>query len=253
VAIVTPTNESVKHLRGLHLYHADISNCSMRVRMTLEEKRLPWTSHHISLQKKENVTPEYFGIHPNGLVPALVHDGVVHIESNEIIEYLDERFPDPPLRPDSPAELAEMHEWLETATGYHVNSVKTFIYARKMAGKLRKSDEEAAQYRALQQDPELVAFHTKVASAEGLPVAEVEAAEGRLRRCFDRAEAALASHRWLVGDRYTLADIAWAPLHFTLLGAGFPFHEYPRVSAWADAVRERPSFQQGVLKWCPKF
>jgi hypothetical protein len=95
--IVTPTNNSVTELTGLHLYHADMSNCSMRVRMVLKEKNLPWTSHHLDLRKKEAVTPEYFGIHPQGLVPTLVHDGVVHIESNDIIEYLDATFPDPPL------------------------------------------------------------------------------------------------------------------------------------------------------------
>ena len=97
--IVTPTNNSVTALEGLHLFHADISNCSMRVRMVLAEKELPWTSHHLDLRKKETVTPEYFGIHPKGLVPTLVHNGVVHIESNEIIEYLDETYPDPPLQP----------------------------------------------------------------------------------------------------------------------------------------------------------
>jgi GST-like protein len=43
------------------------------------------------------------------------------------------------------------------------------------------------------------------------------------------------------------------PLHFTLIGVDFPFHRYPHVSAWADAIRERPSFQEGVLRWCAKF
>lgn len=70
--IVTPTNKSVTALDGMHLFHADISNCSMRVRMVLAEKELPWTSHHLDLRKKETVTPEYFGIHPKGLVPTLV-------------------------------------------------------------------------------------------------------------------------------------------------------------------------------------
>jgi glutathione S-transferase len=253
VAIVIPTNPSVKGLQGLHLYHADMSNCSMRVRMALEEKGLEWTSHHISLQKKENVTAEYFGIHPKGLVPALVHDGVVHIESNDIIGYLDERFPEPPLLPASSAERDEVQGWLKIATDHHLDTVKTYIYAKKMAGKLRKTDEEAAHYRSLQRDPELVEFHAKVASDAGLSATEVADAEARLHGFFARAEETLARHRWLVGDRFSLADIAWAPLHFTLAGAGFPFHEYPRISAWADAVRERPSFQQGVLKWCPKF
>lgn len=251
--IVSPSNPSVTALRGLHLFHADMSNCSMRVRMTLEEKSLPWTSHHISLQKKENVTAEYFGIHPQGLVPALVHDGVVHIESNEIIEYLDERFPDPPLMPTAETARAAAKDWMHAATVRHLDTIKTFIYAKKMAGKLRKSEEEAAQYRALQRDPELVAFHAKVASESGLAARDVDAAEERLRGFFARAQEGLEQHRWWVGDEFSLADIAWAPLHFTLLGAGFPFGDYPRVSEWADAVRERPSFQQGVLKWCPIF
>ena len=136
--IVTPTNKSVTELDGLHLYHADMSNCSMRVRMTLEEKHLPWISHHLDLRKKEAVTPDYFGIHPKGLVPTLVHDGVVHIESNEIIEYLDETFPDPPLRPDSPEERDELRDWLRTATEIHVPAVKTLIYTRKIGKMLRK-------------------------------------------------------------------------------------------------------------------
>jgi hypothetical protein len=38
MAIVEPKNKTVKELEGLHLYHGNISNCSMRVRMTLEEK-----------------------------------------------------------------------------------------------------------------------------------------------------------------------------------------------------------------------
>ena len=100
--IVNPTNKSVTELTGLHLYHADMSNCSMRVRMVLKEKNLPWISHHLDL-RKEAVTPEYFGIHPQGLVPTLVHDGVVHIESNDIIEYLDATFPEPPLQPTTQA------------------------------------------------------------------------------------------------------------------------------------------------------
>jgi glutathione S-transferase len=251
--IVEPTNKSVKDLEGLHLFHSDISNCSMRVRMALAEKELPWTSHHLDLRKKETVTPEYFGIHPKGLVPTLVHNGVVHIESNEIIAYLDETFPDPPLQPDSESERLEMRDWLRTATEIHVPAVKTVIYTRKIGKVLHKNPEEDAQYRALQRDPELLAFHAAATSGNGLPREKVAAAEQTLMRLFTKAEEELDQHEWLVGDQFTLADIAWVPLHFTLIGVDFPFERFPRVSAWADAIRERPSFQEGVLKWCAKF
>jgi glutathione S-transferase len=252
--IVTPSNKSVTALKGLHLYHADMSNCSMRVRMVLTEKNLPWTSHHLDLRKKEAVTPEYFGIHPKGLVPTLVHDGVVHIESNEIIEYLDNTFPDPPLQPRGEAEQQEMREWLHTATEIHVPAVKTLIYDRKIGKVLRKNAEEDAKYRSLQRDPELLAFHAAATSGRGLPSENVERAETTLFHLFDKVENELSRHRWLVGDSFSLADISWVPLHFTLIGVDFPFEErYPWVTAWAAAIRERPSFQEGVLRWCPKF
>ena len=108
MGIITPKNKAVTEYKGLHLYHFSQSNCSMRVRMTLEEKGLKWTSHHVNLHKGENVTPEYFGIHPKGLVPALVHDGVLIIESTDIIDYLDRQFPDPPLRPPSGSRVCRL-------------------------------------------------------------------------------------------------------------------------------------------------
>jgi glutathione S-transferase len=251
--IVEPANKSVTELKGLHLFHADISNCSMRVRMTLAEKGLEWTSHHLDLRKKETVTPEYFGIHPKGLVPTLVHDGVVHIESNEIIEYLDQTFPDPPLQPQSTNERDKMREWLRTATQIHVPAVKTLIYTRKIGKVLHKNEEEDAKYRSLQRDPELLEFHSLASTGIGLPKEQVMRAEATLLRLFDVAERELSQHEWLVGNRFSLADISWVPLHFTLAGVDFPFHRYPHVGAWADAIRKRPSFREGVLRWCAKF
>ena len=56
--IVEPTNKSVLKYEGIHLYHADRSNCSARVRLLLEEKELPWVSHHINLKEKENINEE---------------------------------------------------------------------------------------------------------------------------------------------------------------------------------------------------
>ena len=60
MVVVIPTNKSVEAFQGLHLYHGAISNCAMRVRMTLIEKGLTWTSHHIDLKKKENNMSQTF-------------------------------------------------------------------------------------------------------------------------------------------------------------------------------------------------
>jgi len=69
----------VPGMKGLHLFHFALSNCSQRVRLGLEEKGLAWTSHHLDLPGNEHVTSDYRRINPNGVVPALVHDGQVDI------------------------------------------------------------------------------------------------------------------------------------------------------------------------------
>lgn len=79
-------NPDITALKGLHLFHAGISNCSMRVRLVLEEKGLEWVSHEIDLGHQESNQSWYMAINPKGLVPSIVHDGVVVTESNDIME-----------------------------------------------------------------------------------------------------------------------------------------------------------------------
>ncbi len=250
MAIVQPKNASVKDLKGLHLYHGDISNCSMRVRMTLIEKNLDWTSHHLDLRKKENISEDYFGINPNGLVPTLVHDGVVHIESNEIIDYLDEVFPQPSLRAE---EAAKMLDWLHLAGSIHVKAIKPYVYATKIQARVKKTAEEEAKYAALQKNDELKSFHSKHSGGGAFDEADIEEPKAILAECFDRLEAALEGHDWIMGDQFSLADISWVPVHFVLKGCGYPFEAYPQINRWAAAFGKRDSFQEGVLKWCPDF
>ena len=250
MVVVVPKDKSVEALEGLHLYHGAISNCSMRVRMTLIEKGLDWTSHHLDLKKKENISDSYFAINPNGLVPTLVHDGVVHIESNDIIDYLDETYPEPSLRAD---DNDTMFEWLRLAGSIHVPAVKPYVYATIIAKKVKKTAEEEKKYSELQQNEELKKFHSKHAGSNQFGGDDVAEAEAILKDCFDKLEAALDGNEWVMGDRFTLADISWIPLHFVLIGCGYPFENYPNITRWADAFREKKSFQDGIIKWCPDF
>jgi glutathione S-transferase len=253
MGIIEPRNAEVQSLKGVHLYHGDISNCSMRVRMALEEKRVPWTSHHLDLRKNETRTPEYFSINPYGLVPALVDDGVLIIESADILEYLEDKYPDPALCPPDARSRDEVRHWLKLAASIHVKAVKTTIYHNKMRGVFKHNPRDAEAYASLQKDPELIAFHRKSGSPEGFSKEEVKAAAATLDECWNRIENALSEHAWIVGEDFSLADIAWIPLHFTLIGANYDFERFPHVQAWAEKLRDRPSFQQGVLKWCAKF
>src|SRR5262249_38681466 len=85
--------------KGAHVLHYWRSSCSQKLRIVLNLKGIPWESHPVDLHANENFTPWFLGINPRGLVPVLVYDGVVHIESNDIISYLEKTFPTPKLIP----------------------------------------------------------------------------------------------------------------------------------------------------------
>lgn len=252
MGVIKPTNESVKGLEGLHLYHSGVSNCSMRVRLTLEEKGLSWESHHFNLMKREHITEDYFGINPNGLVPSLVHDGKVIIESDDIIEYLDIQFPEPALRPPEGPERAVMESWLRRATAIHMKAVKTHIYAKRMRGQMSQTDEQREQYERLQKSESLLEFHHK-SSQDGFSQQELDAASAVLDESFAAMEQALATDPWLAGETFSLADVAWIPLYFTLgVLAGYSFDNLPHVTAWAKRIESRPSYAAAVLDWWPE-
>ena len=87
----------IRTMQGIHLYQYFLSNCSQRGCIALEEKGLDRTPHPINLFTQENTSDEYFRINPRGLVPAMVHDGVVITESIDILRYIEDRFPEPAL------------------------------------------------------------------------------------------------------------------------------------------------------------
>ena len=252
MGIITPTNKSVLEHKGLHLYHSGVSNCSMRVRLALAEKGLEWQSHHLDLLKKEHISEEYFSINPNGLVPTLVHDGQVIIESDDIIEYLDVTYPEPPLRPQPGPDLEVMNGWLHRATSIHLKAVKTHIYEKRMRGYMSHSAEEKQRFEKLQKNESLLEFHQK-STSNSFTQQELDAAKATLDECFADLEKALEGREWLAGENFSLADIAWIPLYFTLhVLAGYSFDGLSNMAAWAQRIEARPSYTPAIVNWWPQ-
>lgn len=243
----------VRNLKGLHLYHTDISNCSARARIALDEKGLKWESHEVDIQKGENISEWYFAIHPHGLVPALVDDGVVVIESVDILRYLDEKYPTPPLSPTDPALVKEMVMWLETAANLHIKGVKTWIYSRKMRKAMTKDEDRMNRYKALQTNPDLVDFHSAASSPDGFTDSRIETAIRLLDEQWARVDAAIADGGYLVGDQYSLADIAWYPIWDPLDLLGYDFSRFPHVAEWGPRLKQRPGIHSGYTKWSPNL
>ena len=90
----------------IDLYHHGSSVCAAKVRFALGEKNLAWQGHYLDILKGDQFAPEYQKLNPKAVVPTLVHDGNVIVELTVINEYIDETFPDAPLKPKSADERA---------------------------------------------------------------------------------------------------------------------------------------------------
>ncbi|MFQ5346517.1 MAG: glutathione S-transferase family protein [Rhodothalassiaceae bacterium] len=247
--IVEPENRTVKALRGVHLYHSPFSNCSQRVRLVLEEKAIPWQSHPIDLTAFEHLTPEYQGIHPKGVVPALVHDGTLITESHDIIQYLDDHFDGPRLMPGSPEEAARIRPWMEMGAALQ-DSIKTLTFERIFRDRYPPTREKYEFYAAHQRNPELVAFYRRY--LEGFDPAQCAAHEARIRDFLARADAALATSGYLAGEAVSLADFS-AVVNVHRAGVlGIDLADYPHVKRWYQRMAARPSFERAILAYLPR-
>ena len=92
----------------LTLYHYWSSVCSQKVRFCLAEKDLEWESRHIDLFTFDHWQPHYLTLNPKAVVPTLDHNGNVLIESNVIVEYLDDMFSGISLSPVEPLGKSRM-------------------------------------------------------------------------------------------------------------------------------------------------
>jgi glutathione S-transferase len=249
MGVFEPANKIVKTFMGLHLYHTGRSNCSGRVRLLLEEKGLSWVSHYVDLYTKRNVSAEYFSINPKGVVPTLVHDGRVVVESNDILPYLEEAFPEPSFMPRAAGEREAVRTWLARSGSIHIPGIKTFAYAKLNAALVEKTAEEVALYRKLQKDPDLLAFHAKHEPGKSFSSEDVADAAALLRAALADMSAGIERTGWLVGTSYSLADISWAPTITTLERASFPVDAFPPVRHWYERISRRPAWQRAMTEW----
>ncbi len=242
----------------LELYHHGSSACAAKVRFAFEEKRLPWTGHYVDILEGQQFDPEFLALNPKAVVPVLVHDGVVLTESTVICEYVDEVFPEIPLMPPTPLARAHVRVWTKavdeelhpacSAITYVVSHRHTIL--RGGAGSfeefLSRGAHEGVAARALKWQW----------IQHGL---EAPGALDKIRlylAYLDKMEQALVTSTWLVGESFTMADVAMAPyvnrLAALSMQALWTDGRRPRVAEWFERVRARPSFEPAFLKWMPQ-
>ena len=234
----------------LTLYHNDMSVCSGKVRMLLAEKQLPWTGVHLNLRAGDSQKPDYVKLNPNRVVPTLVHGGKPVIESNVICEYIEDVWPDTPMRPDDANDRARMRVWMKQIDdGVHAatGTVSTCVAFRIQHLK-RDPQELKAWLAAL--DPARLE-RTKAAIELGTAAPQFAAAVLRFDKLFADFDEALRDGGWLAGDRFSLADLAYAAYAARLehLGLDDVINGRPRVADWRDRLFARPSYKTGIEAW----
>jgi glutathione S-transferase len=231
---------------ALTLYNAPQSTCSQRVRFVLNAKALPFEEVKLRLLEGDQLKPEYLKLNPNGVVPTLVHDGDVVIDSAVIIEYLDEVAPEPaPLVPEDPVERAQMRSLMRYIDEMPAPAVRvpTFNIAFLPRFQAMSKDEFIAFANS---KPLRKEFMLRMGQT-GFPEAEMNEALGRLQRSIDRMDEAIreTGGPWLMGRNLTLADIAVMPVVVRLadLGLDTMWADKPRVGRWFEAIRSHPAFK----------
>ena len=137
---------------------------------------------------------------------------------------------------------SEVDQWMNLATENHTAVVKTYMYAVAFHSKGPKVME---RYAEQQEDEDLLAFHQECEA--GFTQSRVLDAERELFAFYDSLEKGLGEHRWLVGDRFTYADIAWFVQYFLNARTGVVnFRNYPNIRRWGAQIMQRPSFRRGV-------
>lgn len=227
------------------LYNAPQSTCSQRVRYTLQTKGLGFKEHKLDLFRGDQLKPEYLAINPNGLVPALVHNGTSVLDSSVIMEYLEDILSDvAPLRPTDPLQIAEMRARMRYIDEVPTPAVRVPSYNLAFLPHYQAMTEE--EFLAVCESKPLRREFLMKMGRTGFPKAEMDEALGRLQRGVDRFAQWLdeSGGPFILGRALSLADIAIMPVIVRMddINLGHMWDAKPAVGRWLDLIRETDAF-----------
>ena len=229
---------------SLLLYNAPQSTCSQRVRFVLHAKGIASAEQQLDLFAGDQLKPDYLALNPNGVVPTLVHDRQVIINSSMIMEYLDEVFMQAPrLVPEDPAQRAAMRSMMRFIDEVPTPAIRVPSYQTAFLRHFQSMSE--AEFLALAEAKPLRREFLLRMGRTGFPAAEVEEAMERLRRGLRRMSNAIRRHGgpWLLRD-LTLADLATVPVLIRMedIGMASFWRDMPEIARWLEMIKQQPAF-----------
>jgi len=261
---------------GVHLYHFPLSLDSQKARQGLEEMSVKWQSRVILTPAQQQFSPRYARINSRCVVPTLVIDGRVTTDTINILSHLADRFGETsnPLHA-SEEEQATVTYWvgkaaalfMEALTYGHVDGIeKPFPFRQGHGdGKFHQSkldllstlidehkDEEILRLAYEKKRAVIEATQEAIVSPGQLSAiiestkVELDELEGHL------ATGPFSDGGWLASSSFSLADIQWGPVLYRLRWLGLQpllWEEDSRLTAYAERLFARESFQRGVIAW----
>lgn len=194
----------------IKLYDFKSSPNCQRVKVVLAEKNLPYEIVPIDLRKQEQKAAEYLKLNPYGKVPVLTDDSTVLYESLIINEYLEEKYPNPPLLPKDPGKKAKARILIDFGMAHFDAPYQ------KLRMELMKDPKEQSQ-----------------------PI--IDAAKNDLRKLLQRFEDEIGDQEYLIGN-FSLVDADLIPRFTRLEGFGvLPDPAMPRLGKYLERMKGRPS------------
>ena len=213
-----------RHPERLQLYSLPTPN-GVKVSIALEETALPYEVHRVAFDTNDQLSPEFLSLNPYGKIPAILDpdgpDGkpLALFESGAILVYLAAKTGQ--LMPTDDAARYETLQWLMFQMGGIGPMFGQLGFFHKFAGKDYEDKRPRDRY-----------------------VAES-------RRLLQVLDVRLASRQWIMGDEYSIADIAvfpWVRNLAGFYGAGeiVGFDDFREVRRVLDAFVARPAVQRGL-------
>jgi glutathione S-transferase len=200
---------------SLVYYYSPMSS-AVRATWAIEELAVPCERVLVDFRKGETKTPAFLKLNPNGKVPLLIVDGHPIFESLAIIVYLGETYGVAKgLYPAPGIERAESLKWIAWATASLLEPIQRYVLAT--------SDRVPAEQR-----------NAKAG----------EVARDDLEKMLKLLDDALSGRSYLLGDHFTLADLAVCGFFPYLRFMQYDFSRHASVNAWSERCLSRPAAQK---------
>ena len=244
------TTDEVKNWHGINILHFQGSSCSQKLKIFLNEKKIDLKNYHIDLVKGDNFTKWFLGINPRGVVPVLVDDGEVHIESNDIIQHLDKKFQSNFLWPENLNE--KIKEFLEEENEIHFdlrNLTMKFVaptFLMKKKDKDIKNFESASNFVEGLEDKEKnmqLEYHKNFIENNGVTEESVLNSINVFKKKLTKIDKKLSENKFIISEHITIVDIAWFVYLRRLETVGFSFKKnYPNLYKWFEELKKNKNF-----------